>query len=139
MIELGKYLIAIRSAITHTSINGSTELKSCAISNANTMNVNVARDAAPKIAPIATNAKAPGERCADGTSRFTTIANMPPIAALDINIGASNPPEVPEPSEITNAKDLNTAIKISSFNVKLLFKISEIVSYPTPKTRGTKN
>src|ERR1700722_7487156 len=118
MIELGKYFSAIKSAITHTSINGRTELKSWVISKAKTMNVNVARDAVPNTAPIATKANAPGERCADGTSRFTTIANTPPIAALDINIGARNPPEVPEPREITNANDLNTAIKISSFSVK---------------------
>ena len=41
------------------------------------------------------------------------IAKAPPRAALDMNIGASKPPEVPEPSEITSASDLKIAIKSS--------------------------
>ena len=59
---------------------------------------------------------------------FMTMAKTPPIAALDMNIGASKPPEVPEPSEITSASALKTAIRISSFSARLLFRMSEIVS-----------
>ena len=44
------------------------------------MKAKVARDAAPKTAPIATSAKAPGERCAEGTTELIAIANAPPIA-----------------------------------------------------------
>ncbi len=43
---------------------------------------------------------------------FITIANTPPRAALDMNIGASNPPDVPDPSEITSASALKTAMSI---------------------------
>ena len=65
--------------------------------------LNAAREAAPKTAPIATSANAPGERCATGQILSTTIANTEPMAALTMNIGASRPPEVPEPSEITES------------------------------------
>ena len=116
------------SAITHTSISGKMELKSCVISKAKTMNVNVALDAAPNTAPMATSANAPGERRRWHDPVHYQRDIFLPIAALDMNIGASRPPEVPEPSEITSASDLNTAIRISNFSVKLLFKISEIVS-----------
>ena len=66
------------------------------------------------------------------------MANTPPSAALDMNIGASKPPDVPDPSEITSASALKTATSNSSLNARLLFRMSEIVSYPTPSTRGTK-
>ena len=80
----------------------------------------------------------PGERCADGKIMFTTIANAPPMAALDMNIGASNPPDVPEPSEITNATVLATITTTSNFHARFALRMSPIVSYPTPNTRGTK-
>src|ERR1700691_388445 len=70
------------------------------------MNVNVAREAAPKTAPMATSAKAPGERCAFGMKWFDTMAKMPPMAALHMKQGASNPPEVPDPSETAKAAAL---------------------------------
>src|SRR5438445_9610397 len=67
------------------------------------MNENVARDAAPKTAPMATRANAPGDKFAPENKWFVPIANAPPSAALDMNMGASNPPEVPDPNEITRA------------------------------------
>ena len=91
-------------------------------------NEKVAREAAPNTAPIATSANAPAARFADGNTRFTNIANTPPSAALDMNMGASNPPDVPDPSEITSASALKIAIRISSFKARLLFRMSEIVS-----------
>ena len=64
---------------------------------------------------------------------------MPPIAAEDMNIGASNPPDVPEPRESSSATALQSATRIRSFRARLLFRMSPSVSYPTPSTRGTKN
>ena len=62
----------------------------------------------------------PAKDAPTATAVFTTIANTPPIAALDMNIGASKPPEVPDPSEITSANALKTAIKISNFSVEIV-------------------
>ena len=67
------------------------------------MKENVARDAAPNTAPIATSANAAGDKCAPGNARFAIMANSPPMAALHMNVGASNPPDVPDPKEITSA------------------------------------
>ena len=102
------------------------------------MKANVARAAAPKTAPMATSANAPGASSALGIRRLMPVAKMPPSAALAMNIGASKPPDVPEPSEITSASDLKTAISSRSFQVRLLLRMAEMVSYPTPSTRGTK-
>ena len=55
-----------------------------------------------------------------------------------MNIGASKPPEVPDPSEMTNAADLKTITASSAPSSILAFRMSEMVSYPTPSTRGTK-
>ena len=77
---------------------------------------------------VISKANAPGDKCALGKIMLTTIAKMPPRAALDMNMGASNPPEVPEPSEMTSARALKTATRIKSFSARLLFRISEIVS-----------
>src|SRR5580658_3303440 len=109
MIEFGRYRMAIAVAITETSINGRTALKSRTISNAKTMNVNVARAAEPNTAAIATRAHAPGDKCAPGITEFTTMAKSPPAAAEDMNIGASSPPDVPEPRDSNKATDLHTA------------------------------
>ena len=79
------------------------------------MNENVARDAAPKTAPMATSAKAPADRFAAGKIRFTPMAKTPPMAALDINMGASSPPDVPEPSEMTSAAAFATMTTSNSF------------------------
>ena len=46
------------------------------------------------------------------------MANTPPMAALDMNMGASNPPEVPEPSEITRATALASITTSSRFEGK---------------------
>src|SRR4029077_521961 len=92
----------------------------------------------PKTAPMATNANAPAERFAPGKILSTPRAKTPPIAALDINIGASSPPDVPDPSETTSATAFANITTISNFRARFAFKISLIVSYPTPKTRGTK-
>src|SRR5579864_5508202 len=102
------------------------------------MNANVAREAAPKTAPMATNANAPAERCADGITLSSAMANTPPSAALDMNIGASRPPDVPDPSEITKAMALANITISSNFKPRFAFKMSPMVSYPTPSTRGTK-
>src|ERR1700731_2142113 len=115
MIEFGKYRMAIAVAITETSISGSTALKSWTISNAKTMNANVAREADPNTADIATRAHAPGDRCAPGINALTPTAKRPPAAAEDMNIGASSPPDVPDPRESNNATDLNTATSTRSF------------------------
>jgi hypothetical protein len=42
----------------------------------------------------------PENKCAPGNTRFASIANSPPSAALDINVGASNPPDVSYPAKI---------------------------------------
>src|SRR5438874_10517516 len=55
-----------------------------------------------------------------------------------MNVGASNPPDVPDPSEITSAPNLAIITTSSSFHARLPFRMSPIVSYPTPSTRGTK-
>jgi hypothetical protein len=102
------------------------------------MKANVAREAAPNTAPIATKANAPGDRFAAGKILSMATAKTPPKAALDMNMGASNPPEVPEPSEITSATALAIMTTISNPSAKLAFRMSLIVSYPTPRTRGTK-
>src|SRR5215471_17353553 len=102
------------------------------------MKVNAARDAAPNTAPMATRANAPGERFAAGQILSTTMANTEPIAALAMNIGASSPPEVPDPSEMTSAADLKIITESSVPSSSLAFRMSEMVSYPTPSTRGTK-
>src|SRR6202035_6017208 len=116
MIEFGKYRMAIAVAITETSISGSTALKSWTISNAKTMNANVAREADPNTAAMATRAHAPGDKCAPGIKVLTPIEKRPPAAADDMNIGASSPPEVPDPKESNNATDLHTATSARSFN-----------------------
>ena len=105
MIEFGSSVNATASASTHTSSTGSTAWKSRVVSNAQNMNVKVARDDAPSSAPIAATANASGERCARGITRSITMAKVLPMAALIMNIGASVPPDVPEPSDssTTNA------------------------------------
>src|SRR4051812_18040609 len=102
------------------------------------MNVNVALDAAPNTAPIATSANAAGANPAFGARWFTPIANAPPSAADAMNIGPSNPPDVPDPSEINSASDFNPATASNICHVSLFVRMSEIVSYPTPSTRGKK-
>src|SRR5436190_21772973 len=102
------------------------------------MNAKVARDAAPNTAPMATRANAPEDRFAEGKSRFMMLAKAPPSAALDMKVGASSPPDVPDPSEMTMAADLAIMNNSNNFNVRFAFKMSLIVSYPTPRTRGTK-
>ena len=92
------------------------------------MKVKAARDAAPKTAPMATKAKAPAERCAPGIILSTTRAKTPPIAALDMNMGASSPPDVPEPSETTSAIAFASMTTISKFRARFAFKMSLIVS-----------
>src|SRR5580658_1779753 len=103
------------------------------------MNANAAREAAPNTAPIATSANAPGERCADGKAWFATIANSPPMAALHMKVGASSPPEVPDPNEITSTANFAIITTSKSFHTRWPLRMSPIVSYPTPNTRGTKN
>ena len=90
--------------------------------------VKAARDAAPKTAPIATSAKAPGDNPAAGQTLSTIIANAEPMAALAMNIGASKPPDVPEPREIISAADLKIITANSAPNTILVFRMSEIVS-----------
>jgi hypothetical protein len=65
-------------------------------------------------------------------------ANTPPKAALDMNMGASSPPEVPDPNDTTKATALASITMSNNFSARLPFKMSLIVSYPTPRTRGTK-
>src|SRR5579864_5953103 len=103
------------------------------------MNEKVAREAAPNTAPIATSANAPGERCALGKTWFAIMAYSPPMAALHINVGASRPPDVPDPSDRTSATNFANITISSSFQASCPFRIAPIVSYPTPNTRGTKN
>ena len=92
------------------------------------MNAKAARDAAPNTAPIATNANAPAARFAEGNSRLIASANTPPSAALDMNIGASSPPDVPDPSEITSAMALAIITTSNSFKASCPFRMSLIVS-----------
>src|SRR5437764_4011688 len=89
------------------------------------MNENVARDAAPKTAPMATRANAPGDKFAPENKWFVPIANAPPSAALDMNMGASNPPEVPDPNEITRAIAFAIITMIKSLSARFAFKRSE--------------
>ena len=56
------------------------------------------------------------------------MAKTEPMAALAMNIGASRPPEVPEPSEITSAADLKTITASSAPSSILVFRMSEMVS-----------
>ncbi len=55
-----------------------------------------------------------------------------------MNVGASNPPDVPDPSEITSAANFAIITTSRIFHTSCPLRISPIVSYPTPKTRGTK-
>src|ERR1700722_542315 len=66
------------------------------------------------------------------------MAKSPPIAALHMNVGASRPPDVPDPSEITRAANFAIITTNSSFHMSWPLRMSPIVSYPTPNTRGTK-
>src|SRR5436305_15205379 len=101
------------------------------------MNENVARDAAPKTAPMATRANAPGDKFAPENKWLVPIANAPPSAALDMDMGASNPPEVPDPTEITRAIAFAIITLLKSLRPRCALKLSLIASYPTPTTRGT--
>ena len=56
------------------------------------------------------------------------MANAPPSAALDMNIGASSPPEVPEPSEITSADCLGDHHDQQHLQRQLSVQMSPIVS-----------
>src|SRR5207245_10161367 len=89
------------------------------------MNENVARDAAPKAAAMATRANAPGDKFAPENKWFVPIANAPPSAALDMNMGASNPPEVPDPNEITRAIAFAIITMIKSLSAR--FDVAERV------------
>src|SRR5947209_5492370 len=102
------------------------------------MNENVARDAAPNTAPIATSANAPGDRCAPGNTWLVAIANSPPMAALHMNVGASNPPDVPDPSDNTSAANFANITISRIFHASCPLRMAPMVSYPTPNTRGTK-
>ena len=69
---------------------------------------------------------------------FANIAKTAPRAELNMNVGASRPPDVPAPSETISASHLKIITSINSFNGRLPFRMSPMVSYPTPNTRGTK-
>ena len=97
------------------------------------INANVNLTDAPKTAPMATSANAPGERLAPGISRLMSIAKIPPIAAPIMNTGASNPPEVLVPSESIKATNLKTSITRRTVNVKWFSSMAPMVSYPGPK------
>ena len=56
------------------------------------------------------------------------MANSPPMAALHMNVGASNPPEVPEPSEITSAANFAIITTNKSFHTNCPLRMSPIVS-----------
>ena len=45
-----------------------------------------------------------------------------------MNMGASNPPDVPEPSEITSATALASITTTSTFNARFAFRMSLMVS-----------
>ena len=64
---------------------------------------------------------------------------MPPIAARGHEHRRQQSARRAGPRESSNATALQSATRIRSFRAKLLFRISPIVSYPTPSTRGTKN
>src|SRR5579862_9425366 len=60
------------------------------------------------------------------------------MAALHMKVGASKPPDVPDPSEITSAANFAIMTTSNTFHASSPFRIAPIVSYPTPNTRGTK-
>src|SRR5260370_42714426 len=101
------------------------------------MKANVAREAAPNTAPIATKANAPGDRFAAGRILSMATAKTPPHAALEMNMGASNPPEVPEPSEITNANALASMTTISTVRAK--FGIQNIADGVAPRAQSPRH
>ena len=92
------------------------------------MNVKVAREAEPKKAAMPTSAQAEGERFAPGIRRLIKSANEAPSAAPTMNMGASKPPEVPEPSDTTSARALNAISVRSSVRASRPFSMSEMVS-----------
>ncbi len=56
------------------------------------------------------------------------MAYAPPSAALDMNIGASRPPEVPDPSDTMSATAFAIMTTRSNFSARLAFRMSPIVS-----------
>src|SRR5437764_4818805 len=56
-----------------------------------------------------------------------------------MNVGANKPPDVPDPSDITSAANFASITISNSFHARFPLRMSPIVSYPTPSTRGTKN
>src|ERR1700689_1632851 len=61
------------------------------------------------------------------------------MAALHINGGASSRPDVPDPNEITSPANFAIMTTSRIFHTRCPLRMSPIVSYPTPNTRGTKN
>jgi hypothetical protein len=78
-------------------------------SNTNTIDVNVAQVAAPKVAAMATTAKAPSATSGPGIRLLRPAPMTLPNAALMSRMGASVPPEVPEPSANHHAMSLAMA------------------------------
>ena len=69
-------------------------------SKTNTIAANGARAAAPNVAAIATSANADGEMPMPGNARTSSSPANAPNVLLMIRIGASVPPDVPDPSAI---------------------------------------
>jgi hypothetical protein len=63
-----------------------------------------------------------------GNARFINSAYAPPSAALDMNIGASSPPEVPEASAMTSATALASMTSNSNSSARRAFRMSPMVS-----------
>ena len=70
------------------------------------MAVKVARTAAPKVAAMATRAKAPGEMFAPGNRAVGPLPIRLPNPPLMSSSGASVPPEVPDPRASHQATSL---------------------------------
>jgi len=50
------------------------------------------------------------------------------MAALDINMGASSPPDVPDPREMTSATAFAAMTTSSNFHARFAFRMSPMVS-----------
>ena len=75
----------------------------------NTIAANGARAAAPNVAAIATSANADGEMPMPGKARTSSSRRRtPPNVLLMMRIGASVPPDVPDPSAIHQMTSLPT-------------------------------
>ena len=101
-------------------------------STANTTPVSGERIKPPRTPASPTSGQKPGATCGK------TCASRLPSAPPTMNIGASTPPEVPEPSDSDQISVLTTRMPTTRCRARRLPRSSPpMTSYPTPSACGT--